>query len=141
MLSSLPSSFREHGLQTDVRTLLVLRRAMKKGLVNTLGDLHNVLKGIVVKKPEEEGPYIKAFYAYFLNISVAPGQSLEDAILRSETFQKWKSGYVEEADKDIDLNPEDLVNTFLDQVHLTTYDIKQVINETKLFRACKQCER
>ncbi|NKI31758.1 hypothetical protein [Croceivirga thetidis] len=133
MLSSLPASFREHDLQTDVRTLLVLRRAMQKGLVKTLGDLHNVLKGIIVKKPEEEGPYIKAFYEYFLNIPVAPGQSLEDAILRSETFQKWKSGYVEEADRDMDLTPEDLVNTFLDQVHLTTYDIKQVVDGLELW--------
>lgn len=133
MLSSLPAAFRNHGLQTDVRTLLVLRKAMQHGLVRTLGDLHNVLKGIIIKSPEDEGPFTKAYYEYFLHIPITPGQTLEDAIRRSETFQKWKTGYIEEADKDIHLTEEDLVNTFLDQVHLTTYDIKEVINGKEIW--------
>ena len=121
MLGSLPSAFRKHSLHADVRTLLILRNAMQKGLVRTLGDLHNVLKGIIIKSPEDEGPFTKAYYEYFLHIPIAPGQTLEDAILRSETFQKWKTSYLEEADRDVELSEEDLVNTFLDQVHLTTY--------------------
>ncbi|MEQ6165882.1 hypothetical protein AAOE16_01705 [Ekhidna sp. MALMAid0563] len=133
MLSSLPASFRKHGLQADVRTLLTLRKAMQKGLVKTLGDLHNVLKGIVVKEPADIGPFTKAYYEYFLHVPIAPGQTLEDAILRSETFQKWKTQYIDEADKDIDLTEEELVNTFLDQVHLTSYDIKEVINGKEIW--------
>jgi len=133
MLSSLPASFRKHGLHADVRTLLILRKAIQQGLVRTLGDLHNVLKGIIIKKPEDEGPFTKAYYEYFLRIPTIPGQTLEDAILRSETFQKWKSGYVEEPDKDVELTEEELVNSFLDEVHLTTYDIKEVINGKEIW--------
>ncbi len=133
MLGSLPSAFRKHGLHADVRTLLTLRNAMQKGLVRTLGDLHNVLKGIIIKSPEDEGPFTKAYYEYFLHIPIAPGQTLEDAILRSETFQKWKTSYLEEADRDVELSEEDLVNTFLDQVHLTTYDIKEVISGKEIW--------
>lgn len=131
MLSSLPQHFRTHGLKADVRTLLLFRKATQKGLVHTLGDIYHVLKGIVVRDPAEIGPFTKAYYEYFLHIHVEPGQSLEDAILRSETFAKWKTQYVEEADRD--LNDEELINTFLDEVHLTTYDIRQVISGQELW--------
>lgn len=133
MLSTLPEAFRKHGLAADVRTLLVLRKTMQKGLVKTLGDLHNALKGLIIKSPEDEGPFTKAYYEYFLNIPIARGQTLEDAILRSETFEKWKTNYLDEADKDAELTEEDLVNTFLDQVHLTTYDIKEVISGKEIW--------
>ena len=133
MLGSLPYAFRKHGLQADVRTLLVLRKAMEHGLIKTLGDLHNVLKGVIIKSAEDEGPFTKAYYEYFLQIPVAPGQTLEDAILRSETFQKWKTNFLDEADKDVQYSEEDLVNLFLDQVHLTTYDIKEVINGKEIW--------
>ena len=133
MFGSLPNAFRKYGLQSDVRTLLVLRKAMERGLVKTLGDLHNVLKGVIIKSAEDEGPFTKAYYEYFLHIPIAPGQTLEDAILRSETFQKWKTNYLDEADIYIELTEEDLVNTFLDQVHLTTYDIKEVINGKEIW--------
>ena len=93
--------------------------------MRTLGDLHNVLKCTVVKSPEDIGPFGKAFYEYFLSIDVRPGESLEDAILRSETFEKWKNSYVEEPDLDTD---EELVSRFLDQVHLTNYDIKEILS-------------
>ncbi|MEM9855843.1 MAG: hypothetical protein AAF843_00705 [Bacteroidota bacterium] len=131
MLSSLPEHFRNHGLKADVRTLLLLRKAMQKGLIRTLGDVHNVLKGIIVKGPTDMGPFIKAYYAYFLHVSIRPGQTLEDAILRSETFQQWKTQYVEEADRDID--DEKLVHTFLDEVHLTSYDIKEVVSGREIW--------
>lgn len=133
MLSSLPSAFRKHGLKADVRTLLVLRKAMQKGLIKTLGDLHNTLKGIVIKEPEDIGPFTKAYYEYFLHVPIAPGQTLEDAILRSQTFKNWKTSFLDEADKDSNFTDEELVNTFLDQVHLTSYDIKEVINGKELW--------
>ncbi len=131
MLSSLPEKFRSHGLKADVRTLLLLRKAMQRGLIKTLGDVYNVLKGIVVKEPADIGPFTKAYYEYFLSVPIQPGQTLEDAILRSETFAQWKTEYLEEADRDF--TDEQLVNTFLDQVHLTSYDIKEVINGKEIW--------
>ena len=128
MLNSLPESFRKHGLLVDVRTLLLTRKAMDNGLVKTLGDLHNVLKCIIVKEPTDFGPFTKAYYEYFLNIPINDGESLEDAILRSETFQKWKTDYVEEPDRDHNLDNEQLVGKFLDQIHLTHYDIKEILS-------------
>lgn len=131
MFSSLPEHFRSYGLKADVRTLLLLRKSMQKGLVKTLGDIHNVLKGIIVKEPTDIGPFTKAYYAYFLHIPIAPGQTLEDAILRSETFAKWKTQFLDEADRDYD--DEELINIFLDEVHLTSYDIKEVINGKEIW--------
>ncbi|QCK15678.1 hypothetical protein [Mangrovivirga cuniculi] len=131
MFSSLPEHFRAYGLKADVRTLLLLRKAMQKELVKTLGDIHNVLKGIIVKEPTDIGPFTKAYYAYFLHIPIEPGQTLEDAILRSETFAKWKTQFLDEADRDYD--DEELVNTFLDEVHLTSYDIKEIINGKEIW--------
>jgi uncharacterized protein with von Willebrand factor type A (vWA) domain len=131
MFATLPEKFRAHGLKADVRTLLLFRKAMQKGLIKTLGDVHNCLKGIIVKEPEDIGPFTKAYYEYFLHVPIQPGQTLEDAILRSETFAKWKTQWIEENDRD--LTDEELVNTFLDQVHLTSYDIKEVINGKEIW--------
>jgi uncharacterized protein with von Willebrand factor type A (vWA) domain len=131
MLSSLPERFRAHGLKADVRTLLLLRKAMQKGLIKTLGDIYNVLKGIIVKEPTDIGPFTKAYYEYFLHVPILPGQTLEDAILRSETFAKWKTQFIDEADRDF--SDQELVNTFLDQVHLTSYDIKEVISGKEIW--------
>ena len=128
MFSKLPEVFRSYGLATDVRTILTIRKAMSKGLIKTLGDLYALLRGIVVKEPADMGPFTKAYYAFFLHIDIKPGESLQDAILRSETFSKWKTQYVEEADQDVDLTEEDLVNSFLDQVHLTHYDIQEIVS-------------
>lgn len=126
MFSTLPATFREHGLKADVRTLLLLRKAMQKGLVKTLGDLYNVLKGIITKDSTDIGPFTKAFYHYFLELPIDPGQTLEDAILRSETFQNWKAAFYTK--KDETLTDQEQVNQFLDQVHLTSYDIQSVIS-------------
>ena len=82
MLESLPHSFRSHGLSADVRTLLILQKAMSRGLVKTLGDIYNVLKGVVVKDPTDLGPFTRAYYDYFLNIDIRDGERLDDAILR-----------------------------------------------------------
>lgn len=131
MFQSLPEKFRSHGLKADVRTLLLLRKAMQKGLIKTLGDVYNVLKGIIVKEPADMGPFTKAYYEYFLYVPIEPGQTLEDAILRSETFAKWKTQFLDEADRD--LTDEELVTTFLDEVHLTSYDIKEVVSGKELW--------
>lgn len=133
MLNSLPSALREEGLSADVRTLLLLRKAIEKGLIKTLGDVYNVLKGIVVKEPTDMGPYTRAYYRYFLDIDIQDNESLQDAILRSETFEKWKTQFLDEADKDVEYTLEDLVNRFLDQVHITNYDIKELISGREIF--------
>lgn len=132
MLESLPQKLRAHKLHADVRTLLLLRKTMSKGLIKTLGDMYNVLKGIVVKDPEMMGPFTKAFYDYFLNIEIQNGETLNDAILRSETFKNWRSD-LKERQKNIDISDDELVNRFLDDVHLTTYDIKKIISGKEIF--------
>jgi len=131
MFETLPERFREHGVDTDVRTLLLLNKAMHRGLVKTLGDMFNVLKGIVVKDPDTLGPFTKAYYDYFLNIEIESGERLDDAILRSETFKKWRDDKFE-AIKDLDFDSERLVDEFLNDVHLTSYDIKEIINGKNL---------
>lgn len=133
MFSSLPSAFREEGLQADVRTLLLLRKAIEKGLIKTLGDLYNVLKGIVVKEPTDFGPFTRAYYRYFLDIDIQHNDTLQDAILRSKTFEKWRDQFLDEADKDVDITMDELVNRFLDQVHLTNYDIKEIISGREIY--------
>ncbi len=90
MFEGLPHHFREHNLAADVRTLLHLKRAMQKGLVNTLGDIYVVLKGLITTDPADFGPYTSAFYSYFLDVEIKPGEKLDNAILRSEAFKQWK---------------------------------------------------
>ena len=132
MLETLPTFFREYDLQADIRTLLLLRKAMQKGLVKTLGDIFNVLKGIVVKNPTDLGPFTRAFYEYFLEIEIQNGERLNDAIIRSETFRKWRDEYLQENDvKSPEL--DELVTLFLDEVHLTSYDIKEIISGKDIY--------
>jgi len=87
MFESLPHTFRERGLQADVRTLLLLRKSMERGLVRTLGDLYLVLKGLITSAPKDYGPFTEAFYEYFLTIDFQPGEKLEQAIQRSRIYQ------------------------------------------------------
>ena len=131
MFTTLPEAFKKFDLAVDVRALLLLQRAMDKGLVRTIGDLFNVLRTFIIKDPEHIGPYTKAFYAYFLDINIRPNDRLNDAILRSQTFEQWKEtsfGRMED-----DITPDEWVNRFLDQVHLTHYDIKEVLDGRKLW--------
>lgn len=131
MFAKLPEAFKKFDLAVDVRALLLLQRAMDKGLVRTIGDLFNVLRTFIIKDPEHMGPYTKAFYAYFLDINIRPNERLNDAILRSQTFEQWKEtnfGRMED-----DIAPEEWVNRFLDQVHLTHYDIKEVLDGRELW--------
>ena len=131
MFTTLPEAFRKFDLAVDVRALLLLQRAMDKGLVRTIGDLFNVLRTFIIKDPEHMGPYTKAFYAYFLDINIRPNDRLNDAILRSQTFEQWKEtsfGRMED-----DITPDEWVNRCLDPVHLTHYDIKEVLDGRKLW--------
>lgn len=133
MFETLPERFREYKLKADVRTLLVLQKAMEKGLVKTLGDLYKVLKGIVVKDPEDMGPYTRAYYDYFLSIDIKNGERLSDAILRSDTFRQWREDFLDRHDRPEDFDTESLVNQFLDEVHMTTYDIQEIISGREIF--------
>ena len=127
MFESLPEYFRNYHLKADVRTLLLLRKALSKGLVNTLGDLYLLLRGIIARNEKDYGPYTKAFYQYFLEIEIKAGERLEEAIMRSETFKRWVHEWEERYEGE--LPPIDqLVEQFLDQVHLTTFDIKKVLS-------------
>lgn len=130
MFESLPAHFRTYGLPADVRTLLLLQKSITKGLIRTLGDVYNVLKAIVVKEKTLLGPYTKAFYDYFLEIDIKEGERLNDAIIRSKTFKKWKDNF--DGDSPV-LDEDALVNKFLDEIHLTTYDIKEVINGREIW--------
>ena len=131
MFSTLPQKFREYNLPADVRTILLLQKAMERGLIKTLGDMFGVLKGIVVKDPEMIGPFTRAYYDYFLNIDIQNGDRLSDAVARSETFRQWRDDNLDRFGDDIPV--EDLVNKFLDDVHLTTYDIKEIIDGRQIW--------
>ncbi len=129
MFQSLPQAFRTHKLQADVRSLLLLQKSFENGLVKTFGDLFVVLKGIIVKKPQDIGPFSKAYYEYFLNIQFKPGETLGSAITRSVAFQEWKENYLESLDDEAETpDLQSLIDRFLDQVHLTSYDIKKIID-------------
>ncbi len=130
MFSTLPHTFREHGLQADVRTLLLLRKSLERGLVRTLGDLYLVLKGLVTNDPKDYGPFSEAFYAYFLTIDFQPGEKLEQAIQRSRVYQEW----LEREDLLDEETDEDLVDRFLNEIHMSSYDIQQMLDGEAIFR-------
>jgi len=133
MFETLPAAFRAKGLTADVRTLLLLQKAMSKDLVKTLGDLYVVLRGIVVTDPKMLGPYTKAYYQYFLSIDIQNGERLDDAVLRSETFGNWKIDFFSRHPDAENMSTEELVSKFLDEVHLTSYDIKKVLSGKEIW--------
>ena len=126
MFISLPHYLRDNKLAGDVRTLLLLKKSLERGLVNTLGDLYLVLKGIVINSPKDIGPFTTAFYQYFLDIEIQKGESLDAAIARSETFKQWRNQREDEETETP--HPLELINNFLDEVHLTTYDIQNILS-------------
>ena len=133
MFESLPHVFRSHEVAADTRTLLLLRQSIDKGLVRTLGDLYAVLKAFVVKSPNMEGPYTKAFYDYFLSIDIQRGEKLSDAVARSKAFKVWKAGLDDTVDEAVDDDKiKSLTNRFLDEVHLTSYDIQQMLDGNEI---------
>lgn len=128
MFQSLPAHFREYNLKADIRTLMLLRKSMEKGLVNTLGDLYLVLKGIVTNSPKEYGPFTTAFYKYFLEIDIKVGEGLDSAILRSEVFKDWKEKKLLDLRQKEAPDMRELIDQFLNEVHISTYDIKQMLD-------------
>jgi len=87
VFKSLPHYLRQQKLSGDIRTLLLIRKSMERGLIHTLGDLYLVLKGIITNSKQDIGPFTVAFYHYFLDIEIKKGESLDAAIARSETFK------------------------------------------------------
>ncbi len=127
MFSSLPKYLRDHKIHGDVRILLLLKKSMERGLINTLGDLYGVLKGLVCNTPKDIGPFTVAFYHYFLDIHIQKGESLEAAIARSDAFKNWKKlRFKNEMAEEPDV--KQLIDQFLDEVHLTTYDIQNILS-------------
>ena len=128
MFESLPHCLRKYKLSADVRTLLMLRKALDRGLVNTLGDIYLVLKGLVAHSPKDFGPYTTAFYEYFLSVDIKKGESLEAAILRSEAFKNWREKQRGAYDDEEAPDMRELIDRFLNEVHMTTLDIKKLIS-------------
>lgn len=127
MFGSLPQYLRKNKLQGDVRTLLLLKKSLERGLVNTLGDLFLVLRGIVIQSPKDIAPFTIAFYQYFLGIDIKKGETLDAAIARSEAFKQWRSQREDFEDPEAP-NINELIDTFLNEVHFTTYDILDVLS-------------
>lgn len=134
MFHSLPQAFRNHNLSADVRTLLLLRKSLERGLINTLGDMYVVLKSIVTTNEKEFGPYAMAFYDYFLSIDIKKGEKLDNAVARSDTFQEWKKEYLREWNLEEDMNQQDLIDQFLNEVHLTTLDIERLLKGDEILK-------
>lgn len=128
MFESFPEVCRSYGVKADIRALLLLQKAIKRDLIYTTGDLYNFFKGVLVKDPTFLGPYTQAFYDYFIGVDVQPGERLSDAIARSETFRDWLEDFVQGDDRRREMDLEDLINQFLDEVHTTSYDIKRVLD-------------
>jgi uncharacterized protein with von Willebrand factor type A (vWA) domain len=119
VFSGFPSVLRKHGLQADVRTILHLYTLMSRGLVKNLGGLYSFGERLVVKDPREKGPYTVAFFAHFLDIHIASGQTLDDAVIHSDAFAAWRRQNA----SDRIASPQ-LVDEFLESVLNKTPDIK-----------------
>ena len=130
MFNSLTKYLKDNALQGDVRTLLFLKKGIERGLVHTLGDLYLLLKGLVTNAPKDFGPFTIAFYQYFLEIDVKKGETLDNAILRSEAFKNWRKNNENPEDFEREWKADELkelVNDFLNDVHFTSYDIQNIL--------------
>ncbi len=134
MFESFPSVCKNFGVPADVRTLLLLRRGMDRGLVHTVGDLYVLFKGILVKDPTMLGPFTQAFYHYFIGVEIKPGERLSDAIERSQAFQDWLDDYIKSDERRVQMDMDELMDRFLDEVHLTSYDIKRVLDGEEILK-------
>lgn len=132
MFESFPEVCRSYGVHADVRSLLLLQRALDKQLIGTVGDIYSFFKGSVVKDPTDIGPYTQAFYDYFIGVDIKPGERLSDAIARSDTFKDWVDDFFQGDDQRRSMDLDDLIDQFLDEVHTTTFDIKKVIDGEKI---------
>lgn len=100
---------------------------MEAGLAVTLGDVYLILKALVVKTPSMIGPFTLAFYDYFLSVDVLAAENLEEAIIHSEAFRLWKDLIPKDEKSDEEVSVNSMIDRFLDEVHLTTYDIRNII--------------
>jgi uncharacterized protein len=125
MFNSLPKYLRDQKIQGDVRTLLLLKKSLEKGLIHTLGDVYLVLKGIVTNSPKDFGPFTTAFYQYFLDIDIKRGETLDSAVLRSETFKEWVAN--REMSETDTPDMRELIEQFLNEVHFSSYDIQNML--------------
>lgn len=128
MFESFPEVCRSYGVAADVRSLLLLRKAIDRQLIYTLGDLYTFFRGVLVKDPTQLGPYSQAFYQYFIGIDIKPGERLSDAVARSKAFQDWLDDFIKGDDERRRLTVDELIERFLDEVHTTTYDIQRVLD-------------
>jgi uncharacterized protein len=125
MFNSLSKYLRDQKIQGDVRTLLLLKKSLEKGLIHTLGDVYLVLKGIVTNSPKDFGPFTTAFYQYFLDIDIKRGETLDSAVLRSETFKEWVAN--REMSETDTPDMRELIEQFLNEVHFSSYDIQNML--------------
>lgn len=128
MFESFPSVCRTYGIHADVRSLLLLQKAVERKLIHTVGDLFSFFKGAIVKDPKDIGPFSRAFYDYFVGVDVKPGERLSDAIARSDAFKDWMDDFFQGNDERRDMDMQELIDRFLDEIHMTTYDIKRVLD-------------
>ena len=126
MFKSLPQYLRDHELQGGVGVILLIKKSMERGLINTLGDLYITLKSIVSSDKKDFGPFTVAFYHYFLDIEIKKGESLLAAIRRSDTFKNWLKNHGLEDIPTDEVNRQ--VEIFIDEVHLTSFDIKKILS-------------
>lgn len=132
MFEGFPEVCRSYGVPADVRSLLLLRKGMEKGLIHTIGDLYSFLKAILVKSPEMLGPFSQAFYNYFIGVRIKKGERLNDAIQRSAVFEEWLNDFNFNEEDLEKINVSELIDRFLDEMHTTTYDIQRIINGNEI---------
>jgi uncharacterized protein len=122
VFSGFPAELRKQGLHADARTLLQLYRLMSAGIIKDLGALYSGAERLIVKDPTERGPYTIAFFQHFLEIRIQPGQSLDDAIIRSDTFYDWRMKHA--AGKP---PTHELMDEFLDSVFQSTTGFEGIV--------------
>jgi uncharacterized protein with von Willebrand factor type A (vWA) domain len=120
VFSGFPQELRKHGLHADARTILQLYTLMSRELIRNLADLYSCAERLVVKDPRERGPYTVAFFTHFLDIPIQPGQSLDEAVIRSDTFYHWRMEHAPERPP----TPE-LIDEFLERIFRRKPDVSQ----------------
>ncbi|HWP85622.1 MAG TPA: hypothetical protein VNN17_10560 [Terriglobia bacterium] len=120
MFAGFPAELRKNGLHADARTIAQLYTLMSRGLIRDLGSLYSCAERLVVKDPRQRGPYTVAFFSHFLDIPILPGQSLEEAVLRSDTFYHWRLAQAPGRQP----TPE-LIDEFLERIFRRKPDVSQ----------------
>jgi uncharacterized protein with von Willebrand factor type A (vWA) domain len=67
-----------------------------------------------------------------LSIEIQPGETLDDAVKRSIGFEEWKEKLLEMHPEYNDVDIKQLIEKYLDEVHLTSFDIKEIIDGQKI---------